>query len=86
MSRWLSQLTCGVREAYYTGIKDDPELHVKLSGSWETIIGEQDVFCGCLVHLHRHAHTLTAFAVHILEYENYSGYDKTTQKIKNSEV
>ncbi len=25
-------------------------------------------------------------AVHILEYENYSGYDKTTQKIKNSEV
>jgi len=29
---------------YYTGIKDDPELHVKLSGSWETVIGEQDTF------------------------------------------
>lgn len=25
-------------------------------------------------------------ADHILEYENYSGYDKTTQKIKASEV
>ncbi|KAI1782696.1 NIPSNAP-domain-containing protein [Ganoderma leucocontextum] len=54
-------------EAYYTAIKDDPELHVKLSGSWETVIGEQDVF------------------YHILEYENYRGYDNTTQKIKNSE-
>ena len=38
-------LTVGVREAYYTGIKDDPELHVKLTGSWETVVGEQDVFC-----------------------------------------
>ncbi|TBU34385.1 NIPSNAP-domain-containing protein [Dichomitus squalens] len=54
-------------EAYYTAIKDDPELHVKLTGSWETVVGDQDVF------------------YHILEYENYSGYDKTTQKIKNSE-
>ena len=33
------------REAYYTAIKDDPELHVKLTGSWETVVGEQDVFC-----------------------------------------
>ena len=30
---------------YYAAIKDDPSLHVKLSGSWEVIIGEQDVFC-----------------------------------------
>ncbi|KAI0783307.1 NIPSNAP-domain-containing protein [Abortiporus biennis] len=54
-------------EEYYVSIKDDPELHVKLSGSWQTVIGEQDTF------------------FHILEYENYSGYDKTTAKIRNSE-
>ena len=32
-------------EAYYTGIKNDPELRVKLTGSWETVIGELDTFC-----------------------------------------
>lgn len=32
-------------EGYYAAIKDDPALHVKLSGSWETIVGEQDTFC-----------------------------------------
>ncbi|KAI0348293.1 NIPSNAP-domain-containing protein [Trametopsis cervina] len=52
---------------YYSTIKEDPELHVKLSGSWEVVIGEQDTF------------------VHILEYENYDGYDKTTAKIRNSD-
>ncbi|PCH34216.1 NIPSNAP-domain-containing protein [Wolfiporia cocos MD-104 SS10] len=53
-------------EEYYAAIKDDPELHVKLTGSWESIVGEQDTF------------------YHILEYENYSGYDKTTKKIRES--
>ncbi|KAF7966217.1 hypothetical protein HWV62_39479 [Athelia sp. TMB] len=53
-------------EGYYAAIKDDPALHVKLSGSWETIVGEQDTF------------------LHILEYENYKGYDKTTQMIRDS--
>jgi len=52
---------------YYASIKDDPELHVKLTGSWETVVGEQDTF------------------YHILEYENYAGYDKTTAKIRNSD-
>lgn len=33
------------REEYYTGIIGDPELRVKLSGSWETLVGEQDTFC-----------------------------------------
>jgi len=56
------------RERYYAGIKDDPKLHVKLTGSWETTVGEQDTF------------------FHILEYENYGGYDKTTQLIRSSEV
>ncbi|KAI0363628.1 NIPSNAP-domain-containing protein [Pilatotrama ljubarskyi] len=56
-----------VAEAYYTAIKDDPDLHVKLTGSWEAMVGEQDTF------------------YHILEYENYSGFDKTTRKIRNSE-
>ncbi|KAJ2921022.1 hypothetical protein H1R20_g16073, partial [Candolleomyces eurysporus] len=53
-------------ERFYTGIKDDPELKVKLTGSWETLVGEQDTF------------------LHILEYENYAGYDKTTRLIKES--
>lgn len=56
------------RERYYTGIKGDSRLHVKLTGNWETFVGEQDTF------------------VHILEYENYGGYDKTTQLVKTSEV
>ena len=50
------------------GIKDDPDLNVKLTGSWETVVGSQDTF------------------VHILEYENYHGYDKTTDRIRNSHV
>jgi len=54
-------------ETYYTAIKDDPELRVKLTGSWEAVVGEQDTF------------------YHILEYENYNGYDLTTAKIRNSE-
>ena len=33
--------------SYYATVKDDPELHVKLTGSWETLIGEQDTFCTC---------------------------------------
>jgi len=41
-------------EAYYTAIKDDPELHVKLTGSWETIIGEQDTFCEIILRV-RHS-------------------------------
>lgn len=36
--------TCAHREQYYSAIKDDPELHVKLSGSWEAVLGEQDTF------------------------------------------
>jgi len=54
-------------EKYYSAIKDDPKLHVKLTGSWETVVGEQDTF------------------FHILEYENYSGYDKSTALIRESE-
>jgi hypothetical protein len=54
-------------EKYYTGIKDDPRLHVKLTGSWEVVVGKQDTF------------------IHILEYENYHGFDKTTSLIRNSE-
>ena len=33
------------REKYYMGLINDPELHVKLTGSWETIVGpELDTF------------------------------------------
>jgi len=31
-------------ERYYRGIQEDPELKVKLTGNWETLVGEQDVF------------------------------------------
>jgi len=31
-------------EKYYLGIKDDPRLHVKLTGNWETVVGEQDTY------------------------------------------
>lgn len=35
-------------EKYYAGIKDDPRLHVKLTGSWETLVGNQDTFGECI--------------------------------------
>lgn len=56
------------REAYYTGLVKDESLQIKLTGNWETVVGEQDTF------------------IHILEYENYAGFDKATQLIKTSAV
>lgn len=53
-------------ETYYLGIKNDPTLNAKLTGSWETLVGEQDTF------------------VHILEYENYGGLDKTINLVRSS--
>lgn len=61
MLRWLSEL-------YYKGIQEDSRLGVKLTGNWETLVGDQDTF------------------VHILEYENYAGFDKTTQLVRTSQV
>lgn len=55
-------------ERYYKGIQEDSQLNVKLTGNWETLVGDQDTF------------------VHILEYENYAGYDKTMNLVKTSEV
>ncbi|KAF8324050.1 NIPSNAP-domain-containing protein [Clavulina sp. PMI_390] len=55
-------------EEYYAGIASDASLHVKLTGSWETVVGELDTF------------------VHILEYENYGGLDKSTELIRQSKV
>jgi len=54
-------------ETYYTGLKSDSGLHVKLTGSWATMVGEQDTF------------------VHITEYENYEGFDKSTRLIQDSD-
>ncbi|KZT43895.1 NIPSNAP-domain-containing protein [Sistotremastrum suecicum HHB10207 ss-3] len=54
-------------EKYYTGLVADKDLNVKLTGGWETLVGEQDTF------------------VHILEYENYGGYDRTTELLRGSE-
>jgi len=33
-----------ISEQYYRGIQEDPELKVKLTGNWETLVGEQDTF------------------------------------------
>lgn len=69
---WLSTAVSYVsrlsRESYYKGIQEDSRLSVKLTGNWETIVGDQDTY------------------FHILEYENYAGFDKATQIIRNSEV
>lgn len=54
-------------EKYFMGLIADPNLHVKLTGSWETIIGPD----------------LDSF-VHILEFENYSGYDRSMELIRSS--
>lgn len=64
----LSRVFTFPRERYYKGIQEDSKLSVKLTGNWETIVGDQDTF------------------VHILEYENYAGFDKSTHVIRNSEV
>lgn len=42
-----SRLTSVRSEKYYAAIKDDPRLHVKLTGSWETLVGSQDTFGKC---------------------------------------
>ncbi len=31
-------------EKYYTGIAADSSLSIKLTGSWETVVGELDTF------------------------------------------
>ncbi|GJJ13172.1 hypothetical protein Clacol_007423 [Clathrus columnatus] len=54
-------------EKYYTGLIANPDLKVKLTGGWETLIGEQDTF------------------LHVLEYENYGGFDKVLGLVKGSE-
>lgn len=59
---------------------------MKLTGNWETMVGEQDVFCTLSYHSILILCSLFASLVHILEYENYSGYDKTIQKIRTSQV
>ena len=33
-----------ISEQYYRGIQEDPELKVKLTGNWETLVGDQDTF------------------------------------------
>lgn len=77
------------REAYYVGLKEDPETRVKLTGNWEVIIGEQDTFCQLtlLQVIYRcSSHRGTLFVDHVLEYENYAGFDKAWNRILNSEV
>ena len=53
-------------QEHYTSLLADPELHVKLTGSWEITVGQLDTF------------------VHILEYENYGGYDRTIKAARES--
>ncbi|KAF8634901.1 hypothetical protein AX15_000649 [Amanita polypyramis BW_CC] len=53
-------------ERYYTNVKDDQYLGVKLTGSWEVVVGQLDTY------------------IHILEYENYGGYDKTNRLLRET--
>ncbi|KAF8641007.1 hypothetical protein AX17_000652 [Amanita inopinata Kibby_2008] len=53
-------------ESYYTDVRNDPNLRVKLTGNWEVVVGELDTY------------------IHILEYENYSGYDETNRLVAES--
>lgn len=73
------------REKYYVGLKNDSELHVKLTGSWQTLIGDLDTF-GEENILNPANYNNYMIPVHILEYENYSGYDRTTRLIEDSKV
>lgn len=41
-------------ERYYLGIKDDLKLNVKHTGSWETLVGEQDTFVHILEYENYH--------------------------------
>lgn len=68
MNVFFSDFMHGCSERYYKGIQQDSRLGVKLTGNWETWVGDQDAF------------------IHILEYENYGGYDTATQLIRTSEV
>jgi len=63
---FINRIVCS--ERYYQGIREDTRLSIKLTGNWETQVGDRDAF------------------VHILEYENYAGYDKAVQLVRTSEV
>jgi len=53
-------------ETFYTAMVADSEMKIKLTGSWEVVVGEQDTF------------------VHILEYENFVGYDRAVRLFQGS--
>jgi hypothetical protein len=61
-------LLISTSERYYSNARNDPQLGVKLTGSWQVVVGELDTY------------------VHILEYENYGGYDKTNGLVRELEV
>lgn len=33
-------------EEFYTSLANNPEYDMKLTGSWEVVVGELDTFCG----------------------------------------
>lgn len=77
-------------EKYYTGVKSDSDLHVKLTGSWETIVGENDTFgLSSTWHSQRSVQLMLYLlprTVHITEYENYGGFDRSSRLIRDSDV
>lgn len=59
------------------------------TGSWETVVGELDTFGLSIFHLVQSIASLIGtrrHSVHILEYENYGGLDKSTALIRKSKV
>lgn len=71
-------------EKYYTGLIANSQLKVKLTGSWETLVGQQDTFRRLIRQLS--SKNNKPFLVHILEYENYDGYDTAFSLTKDSAV
>lgn len=67
------------------GLIADPNLHVKLTGSWETIIGpDLDSFGMCPPNKIHNISNQSTILVHILEFENYTGYDRSMALIRSS--
>jgi hypothetical protein len=84
---YLRTLSDPQSEKFYTGVASDPKFKVKLTGSWETVVGEQDTFGNDSGMRLLIGDILTrSLQVHILEYENYRGYDHSTALIRDSPV
>jgi hypothetical protein len=90
----VSELSHPSSERFFTAVASDENLQVRLTGSWEVVVGSLDTFGECASRLNcRQCFrkqiadvSLRIILVHILEYQNYAGYDRSSQLIKESNV